>query len=124
MIENQDIKKPSRYVCFHCIAGSTDPDVCTSCGAAIEEYDFESAVLVPPRAGRYYIAFGEIAQNIVMSALNVAKINFLQRFVVEANEIGVDIQSLDMAYDRLIEVLSSMTGISVETLKQAIIFET
>lgn len=124
MIEDNPKKEVPRYICFHCIEGSTNPDVCTSCGAIIEEYDLESAVLTPPQYGHYKITFNTISKNVILKTLDKVKIDFLQRFTIDIDETGVQIQSHDIAYERLIEALSSETSIPADSLRKTIIFET
>ena len=40
-----------RYVCFSCLQESEDPNVCTHCGAKIEELDLTASQFIPPQKG-------------------------------------------------------------------------
>ncbi|MET0029779.1 MAG: hypothetical protein ABW101_19265 [Candidatus Thiodiazotropha sp.] len=40
-----------KYVCFTCLRESDNPDVCSNCGANIEELDLTAAQFIPPQNG-------------------------------------------------------------------------
>lgn len=122
MNEQNEVSRRPRYVCFHCIEGSTDPDVCSNCGAKIEEYDFDSAVITPPQKGQYRVDFSEIPEGSFVSALEMARDRFFQRFEVAMSEFGAVIQSNDIAYARLIDMLGLVLTKDVEDLRKSIIF--
>ncbi|SMC27186.1 hypothetical protein SAMN02745857_02742 [Andreprevotia lacus DSM 23236] len=117
------IQPIGKYTCYACLKMSSNPDVCTHCGAEIGGGDINEAIFKPPEMGEYVVplnffseadvhnAIGEVS-NLYFNSLNVASRGIDQLRIV----------SSDIAYERFVQVLSNVSGIALDQLQTWIKF--
>jgi hypothetical protein len=110
------------YTCFVCLLGSTDPKICTNCGAKIEAIDVENIVVTPPRWGEYLIHKEFFSPELVTQAVNDVTSTWYQNFQVLTKSPYKVIRSNERAYVKLMESLAKSKKIPIDDIKVSIPF--
>lgn len=110
------------YTCFVCLMGSSDPEICTNCGARIETIDIEKIVVTPPRWGEYSIHSDIFSPEVIAKVIDEVISNWHQNFQVLMKSPYEVIRSNERAYDKFVDTLSKSKNMPIEEVKRAIPF--
>lgn len=107
-MENESVQS---HTCFTCLQESSDPHVCSNCGAAIETIDLEKSVILPPIAGYVELNSSEDSSLIakaVNDTIEKLKHKYHDDYAVTDNNGKIAIECSDLASERLMPELSLM----------------
>ena len=104
---SSEIKNDSN-LCFVCLQESTDPKVCSHCGAEIstsigEEFQFE-----PPKKVRLKFNFKQInlfSKGDLIKAIEDIKVTYKNNFEIKDSYNSIEVECNDLAEERLINQL-------------------
>lgn len=116
MVNDHGQSEKSHYTCFTCLEESSDPVICTKCGAQIYEIDFDEVEVKPPKRVTYFLDPSKIPIDKIREALNVATERFFQSYEVDESKIVV-ISSNEIALEKLIELLGQELGVDIDEIR-------
>lgn len=95
-----------KYVCFSCLKESTDPGVCSQCGAKIDHFDLTSSKFIPPVKGVVKIKKTERSEKVVKDVVEDLEKEYHDEFVVNVSSKAISVECNDVAGERLVESIN------------------
>lgn len=116
------MNEPDKYLCFACLNNSDTPRTCSRCGATIEEFDPEQAVLVPPCWGRFIVNDSDLPLGKSLAIVSDLKSKYSQITGAESLDASILVRSTKLGYEDFLQAAAAYLNTSRDELAVRIQF--